>query len=85
MRAEMIDIHITLTRFDDYSWLGIFTNSFFSLHSIRFYFNNLGLSTSPHYHHHMLLLKNTFELLEISRENDQYTTLRTKIRHCTRK
>ena len=35
MRAELVAIHTALTIFEDYSWLGIFTDSLSSLHAIR--------------------------------------------------
>jgi len=65
MRAELIAIHTALTRFHDHPWLGIFTDSLSSLHAIRLHYNYPGISTSPHYHHHMLLLKSIYDLLEI--------------------
>ena len=75
MRAELIAIHTTLTRFYDHPWLGSFTNSL-SIKTIRLYYKNPGLSASRHYHHHMLLLKSISDLLETRRENHRSTTLR---------
>jgi hypothetical protein len=54
MRAELVDIHTALSRFEDHSWLGIFTDSLSSLQAIRLHYYKPGLA--PHYHHGMLLL-----------------------------
>ena len=35
MRAELVAIHIALARFEDHSWLGIFTSSTSILHAIH--------------------------------------------------
>jgi ribonuclease HI len=56
MRAELVAIHTALTRFKNHSWIGIFTDSFSSLQAIRLHYYKPGLATTPHYHHHMLLL-----------------------------
>jgi predicted enzyme related to lactoylglutathione lyase len=56
VRAELVAIHTALTRFEDNSWIGIFTDSLSSLHAIRLHYYRPGLTIAPHYHHHMLLL-----------------------------
>jgi ribonuclease HI len=35
MRAELVAIHMALTKFATHEWTGIFTKSLFSLHAIR--------------------------------------------------
>ena len=55
-RAELVAIHTALTRFEDYSWLGIFTDSLSSLQVIHVRYYRPGLTIAPHYHHPMLLL-----------------------------
>ena len=35
MRAELVAIHTALSRFEDHSWLGVFTDSLSSLQAIR--------------------------------------------------
>ena len=79
MRAELVAIHTALTRFEDNSWIGIFTDSLSSLQVIRFHSYTPGLAIAPHYHHHMLLLHSISNLLEICRKEGYSTTLR-KIR-----
>ena len=39
MCAELVAIHTALTRFEDHSWLGIFTYSFSSLQALRLHYN----------------------------------------------
>ena len=56
MRAELVTIHTALTRFEDHSWLGVFTYSLSSLQAIRLHCYIPGLAIAPHYRHHMLLL-----------------------------
>jgi hypothetical protein len=56
MRAELVAIHTALTRFEDHSWLGVFTDSLPGLQGIRLHYYRPGLTIAPHYHHHMLLL-----------------------------
>ena len=79
MRAELVAIHTALTRFEDHSWLGVFTDSLSSLHAIHLHYYRPGLSIAPHYHHHMLLLQSISHLLETRREKGYSTSLR-KIR-----
>ena len=38
MRAELVAIHIALTKFEDQSWLGIFTDSLSILRAIRLHY-----------------------------------------------
>ena len=56
MRAKLVAIHIALTRFADHSWLCVFIASLASLKTIRLHYYKPGLTISPHYYHHMLLL-----------------------------
>ena len=56
MRAELVAIHTALTKFEDHPWIGVFTDSLSSLQAIRLHYYRPGLTTAPHYHHHMLLL-----------------------------
>ncbi len=79
MRAELVAIHTALTRFEDHSWLGVFTYSISSLQAIRLHYYKPGLTIAPHYHHHMLLLQRISNLLETRREKGYSTSLR-KIR-----
>jgi len=79
MRAELVAIHTALTRFENHSWICIFTDSLSSLQAIRLHYYKLGLATAPHYHHHMLLLQSISNLLETRREKGYSTSLR-KIR-----
>ena len=62
MRTELVAIHTVLTRFEDHSWLGIFSNSLSSLHAIRPHYFRPGPTIAPHYHHHMLLLQSISHL-----------------------
>ena len=80
MRAELVAIHTDLTRFANHSWLGVLTNSLSSfIHAIRLHYYKPGLTISPHYHHHMLLLQSISNLLETRREKGYSMPLR-KIR-----
>ena len=56
MRAELVAIYTALTRFEDRSWIGVFTDSLSNLPAIRFHYYRPDLTIAPHYHHHMLLL-----------------------------
>ena len=56
MRAELVVTHTARTRFEDHSWLCIFTDSLSNLQAIRLHYYRPGLSIALHYHHHMLLL-----------------------------
>ena len=56
MRAELVEIHTALTRFEDHSWLCVFLDSLSNLLTMRLHYYKPGLSIAPHYHHHMLLL-----------------------------
>ncbi len=56
MRAELVAIHNTLTRFEDHPWLGVFTYSLSSLQAIRLHYYRPELSIALHSRHHMLLL-----------------------------
>jgi hypothetical protein len=76
MRAELVAMHTALTRFEDHSWLGVFTDSLSSLHAIRLHYYKPGLTTAPHYHHHMLLFQSISNLLEIRRKKRYSTSLR---------
>jgi hypothetical protein len=67
-RAELVAIHTALTRFEDQSWIGVFTDSLSSLRAIRLRYYKPGLALAPHYHHHMLLLQSISNLLENRRE-----------------
>jgi len=60
--------HTALAKFEDHSWIGIFTNSFSNLQAIRLHYYKPGLATAPHYHHHMLLLPSISDLLETRKE-----------------
>ena len=55
MRVELVAIHTALTRFTDYSRLGIFTDSLSSLHAIYLYYHKPGLTIAPHFLHMLLL------------------------------
>jgi ribonuclease HI len=79
MRAELVVIHAALSRFEDHPWIGVFTDSLSSLQAIRLQYYRPVLTTSLHYHHHMLLLQSISNLLEDRREKGFSTTLR-KIR-----
>ena len=79
MRAELVAVHTALTRFEDHSWIGFFLDSLSSLQAIRLHYYRPGLTTAPHYHHHMLLLQTISILLENRRETGFSTILR-KIR-----
>jgi ribonuclease HI len=79
MRAELVAIHTALATFAEHTWLGIFTDSLSSIQAIRLRFTRPGLSSAPHYHHHMLLLQSICHLLEARIEKGFYTTIR-KIR-----
>jgi len=58
MRAELVTpLYTALITFEAHPWLGIFTDSLSSLQAICLHYSKPGLSASPHYqHHHMLLL-----------------------------
>ena len=79
MRAELVAIHTALTKFEDHPWIGVFTDSLSNLQAIRLHYYRPGLTTAPHCHHHMLLLRSISQLLENRREKGFSTTLR-KIR-----
>jgi hypothetical protein len=79
MRAEIVAIHTALARFEDHPWLGIFTDSLSSIQAIILHHQGPGLSMTPNYHHHMLLLQSITYLLETRRANGYFTVLR-KIR-----
>ena len=57
MRAELVAIHTALSNFEDDPWIGVFTDSLSNLQAIRLHYYKPGLATTPHYHHHMLLLQ----------------------------
>ena len=75
MRAELVAIHIALTKVEDLSWLGIFIDSLSSLYAICLHYYRPELSIAPHYHHHMLLLQSIAQLLETRRERGYSTSL----------
>ena len=77
--AELVAIHIALTRFEDHSWRGVFTDSLSSLQAIRLHYYRPELTIATHYHHHMILLQSISRLLETRREKGYSTSLR-KIR-----
>ena len=79
MRAELVAIHTALATFEDHAWMGIFTDSLSNIQAIRLHITRPGLSTAPHYHHHMLLLQSICLLLESRLEKGYSTTIR-KIR-----
>ncbi len=79
MRAELVAIHTALGRFADHQWLGIFTDCLSRIQAIRLHHQRPGLSRTPNYHHHMLLLQGIKDLLETRRVNGYSTVLR-KIR-----
>ena len=79
MRAELVAIHTALSRFADHSWLGIFTDSLSSIQAIRLHHQRPGLSRTPNYHHHMLLLQGITDLME-TRQVKGYSTVLRKIR-----
>ena len=76
MRAELVATHTALTTFADHPWLGVFTDSLFSLQAIRLHYYKPGFTIAPHYHHHMLLLQSISNLLEIRLEKSYSTSLR---------
>ncbi len=67
-RAELVAIHTALIRFADHPWQGIFTDSLSRIQAIRLHYQRPGLSITPNYHHHMLLLQSITDLLETRRE-----------------
>jgi len=79
MRAELVAIHTALARFEDHSWLIVFTDSLSSLQAIRLHYFKPRLTIVLHYHHHMLLLHSISNFLEPCREKGYSTSLR-KIR-----
>jgi len=81
MRAEIVTFHTALTRFEDHSWRGVFTDSLSSLQAIRIHFCRPGRSIAPHYHHYMLLLQIISHLLETRREKGYSTSLRKIMAH----
>ncbi len=83
MRSELVEIRTALSKFEDHSWLDVFTNSLSSLQAIRLHYYKPGLLVAPHYHHHMLLLQIISHLLEARRENG-YTAALRNIRAHTR-
>ena len=56
MRADLLAIRTALNKFEDRSWLGVFTYSLSSLHAISLYYYRPGLSIAPQYHNHTILL-----------------------------
>ncbi len=76
MRAELVEIHTVLTRFEGHSCLGVFTYSLSILRTIRLHYYRPGLSIAPHYHHHMLFLQSISNLLESRQEKGYSTSLR---------
>ena len=79
MHVKLVAIHTALTRFEDHSWLGVFTYLLSSLRAIRLHYYRPGLLIAPHYHHHMLLLQSISHLFETRTEKGYSTSLR-KIR-----
>jgi hypothetical protein len=69
MRAEIVAIHTALARFEDHPWLGIFTDSLSSIQAIGLHYQIPGLSITPNFNHHMLLLQSIIDLLETRRDN----------------
>ena len=81
MRTELVAIHTALNRFEDHSWIGVFTNSLSNLQAIRLHYYRPGLTIAPHYHHHMLLLQTISNLLENRWGKGFSTTLRKNKAH----
>jgi hypothetical protein len=54
--SELVAIHTALTKFEDHSWLGVFTDSLSNLLAIRLHYYRPGISIAPHYHNYMILL-----------------------------
>jgi len=79
MRAELMAIYTALVKFAAHEWVGIFTNSLFSLQAIRHRYTNLGAHGSQYHHHHMLLLSGITSLLE-ERHRRGFSTTLHKIR-----
>ena len=65
IRAELVAIHTALTRFEDHSWFGVFTDSLSNLQAIRLHYYRPGLTIAPNYHHHMLLLQSISHVTDI--------------------
>jgi hypothetical protein len=76
-RAVLVAIHTALTTFASHDWVGIFTNSLYSLQAIRRHNTNTGIRSYLHYHHHMLLLESITDLLEARRLASFHTTMHT--------
>jgi len=81
MRAELIAIHAALTTFYTHEWIGIFTDSVYSLQTIRYHHTNPGTTSAKNYHHHKLLLGGITDLLETRRLAGLRTTLHQKMAH----
>jgi len=64
MRAKLMAIYTALDKISTHEWVGIFTDSLFSLHAIRHRHTHQGPSSPQNYHHHMLLLSRITDLLE---------------------
>ena len=75
MRAELVAIHTALDTFVSHEWIGIFTDSLFSLQAIRHHRTNPSTGGAMHYHHHMLLLDSITDPLETRKSESFCTTL----------
>ena len=76
LRAELVAIHTTLTRFEEHPWIGVFTHSLYNLQAVRLHYYRPGLTTAPHYHHHVLLLQSLSHFLDHRRVKGFSTTLK---------
>ena len=75
MRAELVAIHTAFSTFSTHKWIGIFTDSLYSLQAIRHHHTNHGTTSANQYHHQSLLLERLIDLLATRQRSDLSTTL----------
>ncbi len=68
-------MHTALAAFATHDWVGIFTDSIFSLRAIRHIYTSPGTREPQYYHHHMLLIDGITDLLQERRMKGFITTL----------
>ena len=75
MRGELVAMYTALDKFATQEWVGIFTDSLFSMQAIRHRYTYQGPISPRNYHHYMLLLREITDLLEERRRRELRTTL----------
>ena len=75
IRAELVVIYTLLDKFAKLECVGIFTDSLYSLETIRQRYTNTGTHGPQYNHRHMLILSGITDLLEERRRRGFRTTL----------